>query len=62
MIITSAQVVSDDQTFGPKVEFTGQLAIDLATNLPIGISEDQFYTDLGKELVRQIKEKIGPQG
>jgi hypothetical protein len=61
MIITTAEIVSDDQTFGPKVQFTGQLAIDLATQLPIGISEDQFYTDLGKELVNQIKTKIGSQ-
>ena len=29
--------------------------------LPIGISEDQFYTDLGKELVKQIKDKIGSE-
>jgi hypothetical protein len=61
MIITTAEIVSDDQTFGPKVQFTGQMAVDLATQLPIGISEDQFYTDLGKELVNQIKTKIGSQ-
>ncbi len=61
MIITTAEIVTDDQTFGPKVQFTGQMAVDLATQLPIGISEDQFYTDLGKELVNQIKTKIGSQ-
>jgi len=61
MIITQAQVLTDNQTFGPKIEFTGEIAIDLATKLPIGISEDQFYTDLGKELVKQIKDKIGSE-
>ena len=56
MIITSVELVTDQ--FGTKAKFEGTIAVD-AANQPIGISEDQFYIDLGKELINQVKNKLG---
>jgi hypothetical protein len=56
MIITNVELVEDQ--FGTKAQFQGTIAVD-AANQPIGITEEQFYADLGKELVRQVKAKLG---
>jgi len=56
MIITNVELVTDQ--FGTKAQFTGTIAVD-STNTPVGISEDQFYIDLGKELVNQVRNKLG---
>jgi len=56
MIIDKVELVEDQ--FGSKAKFEGTIAIDAAKQ-PIGITEEQFYADLGKELVRQVKAKLG---
>jgi hypothetical protein len=52
MIINKAEVKTDN--FGSKVSFEGMIDGDFV-NPPIGITQEQFYNDLGKELVKQVK-------